>query len=294
MSLCTLYSVSHHCLDEILTFLKYDVLHADNTCPKSSYEMKRLMLKLGLSDETIHCCQCGKTLYWKENLNLDHCPKCQNSRYIPGSSSIPTRVLRYFSVIKRLRRMFRCPELAKHLRWHRTNHSADRKMRSVVDSEQWGFIENDFPVFSRENRNIRMGLALDGVNPHSHQSSKHSIWPVMLVLYNLPPYLVTKRFFICLSMIIPGPNSPSEDTIDVYYNRFCMSSRSCGWAYLRLTCPNQLDRKETSTCEECLYGLYTMAYTLISGQSGKGYAGCPICGEGTFAEHSRHAHKTFF
>ena len=90
MSLCTLYSVSHHCLDEILTFLKYDVLPADNTCPKSSYEMKRLLLKLGLSHETIHCCQCGKTLYWKENLNLDHCPKCQNSRYIPGSNSIPT------------------------------------------------------------------------------------------------------------------------------------------------------------------------------------------------------------
>ena len=63
MSLCTLYSVSHHCLDEILTFLKHDVLPADNTCPKSSYEMKRLLLKLGLSHETIHCCQCGKTLY---------------------------------------------------------------------------------------------------------------------------------------------------------------------------------------------------------------------------------------
>ena len=154
--------------------------------------------------------------YIEKNLNLDHCPKRQNSRYIPGSSSIPTQVLRYFSVIKRLRRMFRCPKLAKHLRWHKTNHSADRKMRSVVDNEQWGFIENNVPVFSREDRNIRMGLALDGVNPHSHQSSKHSVWPVMLVLYNLPPYLVTKRFFICLSMIIPGPNSPFEDTINVY------------------------------------------------------------------------------
>ena len=45
MSLCTLYSVSHHCLDEILTFLKYDVLPAENTCPKSSYEMKRIATK---------------------------------------------------------------------------------------------------------------------------------------------------------------------------------------------------------------------------------------------------------
>lgn len=35
-------------------------------------------------------------------------------------------------------------------------------------------------------------------------------------------------------------------------------------------------------------------YTLISGQVGKGYAGCPVCGEGTFAEHSVEAGKTVF
>jgi hypothetical protein len=51
MSLCTLFSVSHHCLDEILTFLKHDVLPVENTCPKSSYEMKRMLMKLGLSHD---------------------------------------------------------------------------------------------------------------------------------------------------------------------------------------------------------------------------------------------------
>jgi hypothetical protein len=115
MSLCTLFFVSHHCLDEILTFLKHDVLPKDNNCPTSSYEMKRMLLKLGLSHETIHCCECGKTLYWKENADLQECPKCQKSRYISGSTTIPLRVLRYFSIIQRLRRIFRCPELAKHM-----------------------------------------------------------------------------------------------------------------------------------------------------------------------------------
>lgn len=112
--------------------------------------------------------------------------------------------------------MFRCPELTKHMRWHSANHSQDRKMRSVVDSKQWQFIDEHFPLFSMENRNIWMGLAIDGVNPHSLQLSKHSTWLVMLVLYNLPSYLVTKRFFICLTIIIPGLSSPSKDTIDVY------------------------------------------------------------------------------
>ena len=216
MSLCTLFSISHHGLDEILTFLKHDVLPPGNHCPKNSYEMKSFLKKLGLSHESIHCCECGKTLYWKANADLTSCLKCQKSRYVEGSDSVPVRVLRYFSIIKRLRRMFRCPELAKHMRWHSSNHSTDGKIRSVVDSEQWKFIDENFPSFSAGERNVRLGLALDGVNPHSLQSSKHSLWLIMMVMYNLPPYLVTKRFFICLSMIIPGPNSPSEDTIDVY------------------------------------------------------------------------------
>lgn len=135
MSLCTLYSVSHHCLDEILTFLKHDLLPPDNCCPKNSYEMKTLLMKLGLSHESIHYCDCGRTLYWKENSQLDRCPKCGKSRYIEGSKSVLNRVLRYFSLIKRLRRMFRCPELSKHLRWHSTNHSA--LLWTVSNGDSW-------------------------------------------------------------------------------------------------------------------------------------------------------------
>ena len=102
MSLCTLFSISHHCLDEILTFLKYNVLPKDNNCPKCSYEMKSMLKKLGLSHEMIHCCECGRTLYWKDKAELAECPFCQKSRYIPGSNSVPVRVLRYFSLIRRL------------------------------------------------------------------------------------------------------------------------------------------------------------------------------------------------
>jgi len=89
MSLTTLYGVSHHCLDEILTFLKHDILPMDNTCPRNSYEMKSLLMKLGLSHEVIHCCDCGKTLYWKDKAALDTCPECQSSRYIDGSKQFP-------------------------------------------------------------------------------------------------------------------------------------------------------------------------------------------------------------
>ena len=89
MSLCTLFSVSHHCLDEILTFLKHNVLPPNNSCPKNSYKMKTFLMKLRLFHESIHCCDCGRTLYWQENANLDKCPHCQKSRYIQGSETVP-------------------------------------------------------------------------------------------------------------------------------------------------------------------------------------------------------------
>ena len=296
MSLCTLFSISHHCLDEILTFLKYDVLPEENNCPKGSYEMKSVLKNLGLSHEMIHCCECGRTLYWKDKSDLVECPFCQKSRYIPGSNSMPVRVLRFFSLIRRLRRIFRCPELAKHMRWHSRNHSIDRKMRSVVDSEQWKFIEDNYPSFSNEERNVRMGLALDGVNPHSFQSSRHSVWPVMIVLYNLPAYLVIKRFFICLSMIIPGPSSPSEHTIDVYLQPLVNELKKL-WKSVRavdMSEPPGMNR--TFVLRVML--IWTIndypAYTLILAQSGKGYSGCPICGEETFVDHSMEARKTVF
>ena len=192
--------------------------------------------------------------------------------------------------------MFRCPELAKHIRWHSTNSSQDSKMRSVVDSEQWSFIRENFPSFSRQDRNVRMGLALDGVNPHSLQSSKHFVWPVMLVLYNLPPYLLTKRFFISLSMIIPGPTSPSEDTIDVYLQPLVHELKKL-WVDMQATDMSEPVGPNRSFLLRGML-IWTIhdfpAYTLISGQTGKGSAVCRVCGEGTFVEYSREAHKTIF
>jgi hypothetical protein len=59
-------------------------------------------------------------------------------------------------------------------------------------------------------------MALDGVNPFSNQSLSHSTWPVVLLNYNLPPWLVTKRFFLILVLLIPGKDSVTADNIDVY------------------------------------------------------------------------------
>lgn len=97
-------------------------------------------------------------------------------------------------------------------------------------------------------------------------------------------------------MIIPGPSSPSEDTIDVFLQPLVHDLKKL-WVGVRAVDMSQpVDSNRSFFLRGIL--LWTIndypAYTLVSGQSGKGYASCPICGEATSAEHSREAQKTVF
>nr|GEU51891.1 ribose 5-phosphate isomerase, type A [Tanacetum cinerariifolium] len=53
-------------------------------------------------------------------------------------------------------------------------------------------------------RSVRLGLASDGFNPFGTMSTSHSTWPVLLIPYNLPPWICMKRQSFILSSIIPG------------------------------------------------------------------------------------------
>ena len=88
-------------------------------------------------------------------------------------------------------------------------------MECVLDSKAWKHIDSLYPGFAWENRNIRLGFALDGVNPFSNQSLNHSTWPVVLLNYNLQPWLVTKRFFLMLALLILGKESVTSENVDV-------------------------------------------------------------------------------
>lgn len=76
-------------------------------------------------------------------------------------------------------------------------------------------------------------------------SSSHSIWPVMLVTYNLPPWDCMKTPYFIMSLLIPGPKCPGND-IDIYlqpmieelkelwdgvetYDTHSKSNFLCGW-----------------------------------------------------------------
>ena len=77
------------------------------------------------------------------------------------------------------------------MRWHHENASDDGMMRHPVarpvDSPAWKTIDSKWPNFSNDPRNVRLAMAVDGFNPFGDLSSAYSVWPVVLVTYNLPP-----------------------------------------------------------------------------------------------------------
>ncbi|GAU13008.1 hypothetical protein TSUD_173080 [Trifolium subterraneum] len=103
----------------------------------------------------------------------------------------------------------------KNLRWHAEERKCDGQIRHVADSLQWKKIDSLFPNFGKESKNLRLGFAADGMNRFGNQSTNHSSWHVLLMIYNLSPWLCMKRKYIMLSMMISGPKQPGND-IDVY------------------------------------------------------------------------------
>ena len=89
--------------------------------------------------------------------------------------------------------------------WHDEERIKDGKLRHPADSPAWGRVDGMCPVIKEDARNLRLGLSADGINPHGLQSSNYSCWPVVLVIYNLPPWLIIKRRFTMLKLLIAGP-----------------------------------------------------------------------------------------
>jgi hypothetical protein len=63
---------------------------------------------------------------------------------------------------------------------------------------------------------MRLGLVINGLNPFGEKRSTWSTWPIVLLNYNIPPWLTTKKHFIMLSLIILGPKSITSNNIDIY------------------------------------------------------------------------------
>ncbi|KAA0051711.1 uncharacterized protein E5676_scaffold827G00140 [Cucumis melo var. makuwa] len=102
------------------------------------------------------------------------------------------------------------------MRWHRDKRvETDDVLRHPADVEGWKHFDSEYPDFASDPRNVRLGLALYGFNPFGQMSTSYSIWPIVLLSYDLSPWKCMKETNFFMSLLIPGPRSPGRE-IDVY------------------------------------------------------------------------------
>jgi len=216
LNLQSAYAASNVFVDSLLKLFSSQLLPEGNTLPKSHDEAKGILSRVGMEYHAIHCCPKGCCLFREkdsEGKDLEtatHC-ECGAARFRSDTlgNNIPVKVVRWFPIIPRLKHYYGRGQFAQLMRWHKSDaaKSPEGVMRYIHDNPAWKEIDKDHPSFAEDPRNIQFGLALDGINPYKLMKSKYSTWPILLINYNIPPWLAIKRAFVMLVLIIPGKHS---------------------------------------------------------------------------------------
>jgi len=288
----TICNMTNKAFDMVLDLIK-GVLPNGETLPCSYREAKLFTRDLGFGYDSIHACKNDCALFWKEHADKEKCPKCDTSRWscVKGTGKkIPQKVLRYFPIKPRLQRLFISKDTAKQMRWHKDERKDDGNILGhPADAIVWKKFDEEHEWFARDSRNVRLGLASDGFNPFGNMSTTYSIWPVILIPYNLPPWRCMKAPNMILSLLIPGPTAPGNE-IDVYLRPLVDDLQEL-WnegvsTYDALA-------KETFQLHAAL--LWTIndypAYANLSGWSTKGKLACPRCNKDTTFKRLKYGHK---
>jgi len=133
---------------------------------------------------------------------------------LTGERLMAYKELRYFSITRRLQRLFMLPRTAEHMTWHQSHDAVDGVMVHPSDGEAWKHFNSVYTHFSVESRNMRRGLCTNGFNPFGSFATPYSCWPVILTVYNLSVGMCMRPEFMFLSTVILGSSSPSRN-IDV-------------------------------------------------------------------------------
>ena len=175
----------------------------------------------------------------------------------------------------RLQRLFLSPDLASSMKWHVNSRTDDGVMWHLAHLDAWKMFDSKHLEFSSDPRNVRLGLAADGFNPFGIMSTSHSTWPVMLVPYNLPPWLCMIRSFLILSLVILGPTLLGI-AIDVYLQSLVEELKELWDVGVQA-----YDASSKEIFQLCAALMWTIndfsAYANLSGWSTKGGLACPSC-----------------
>ncbi|XP_056685679.1 uncharacterized protein [Spinacia oleracea] len=229
--------------------------------PSSYYYNKKMIKELGLG--------------WKRTKGMSGDVSDGDTNTL--KRSVPAKVMRYFPLIPRLKRIYMSSETTEEMRWHDTERLGehDKKiLRHPSDALAWKAFYERHSDFALDSRSVRLGLASDGFNPYRLMNTSYITWPVMLIPFNLPPWLCIKPSSFILSTLIPEKTSPGID-IDVYLQPLVHELKLL-WTGVEAF--DAFGRENFNLRAALLWTINDFpAYSMLSGLSTKGYNACPVC-----------------
>jgi len=88
--------------------------------------------------------------------------------------------------------------------YHACNKSGYGVLQISADGSAFREIEEKWAYFKDEPRNVRLSLAVDGVNQFRELWSIYSLWLIFVINNNIPPWMSMKRENIMLKTIVLG------------------------------------------------------------------------------------------
>ena len=65
-----------------------------------------------------------------------------------------------------------------------------------------------------EPKSVKLGLAIDGVNPYSIKLYNYLVWHVIIINYNIHPCMSLKNKYLILTLLVPIPHQVKN--MDIY------------------------------------------------------------------------------
>ncbi|GJW17979.1 hypothetical protein Tco_0025415 [Tanacetum coccineum] len=123
-------------------------------------------------------------------------------------------------------------------------------------------------------------------------SSHYSTWPVLLCMYNLPPWLCMKHKYIMMSLLISGPKQPGND-IDVYLSPWINDMKTLWKLGVEMYDAYMKEKFHLHAIIFCTINVFP-AYGNLSRYNTKGKQACPICEDETSSRWLDNSKKTVF
>lgn len=188
----TKHNLSTNCMGDIIELLKS--LNVSNT-PSSWYKVKQLLTdSKAISSQYYICSVCNKSM-----TNKTHCSQCSTDH------SSHLQAFHIFSVTDQLQNI-----LINNSNIDLLYQSNSLSMRDIRDGAFFGSIRAQNP-----DAILTLTMNIDGVQ--MSKGSQSSIWPILLVVNELPPDVRFDIRNIVLAGVWPGPSKPTRDQIKLLY-----------------------------------------------------------------------------